>query len=115
MTAGDRNARPQPAARGRLALADLELDDYGHTVHRRGELIELTPTEYRLLRYLLTNAGRVLSRNELLDHVWDHHLSGEAGVLETYISYLRRKVDRIDPPLIHTVRRVGYVIRSPER
>jgi two-component system OmpR family response regulator len=99
----------------RLAFADLELDDDAHEVRRAGELIELTPTEYRLLRYLLANAGRVLTRNQILDHVWDYDFGGEASVLETYISYLRRKVDRIDPPLIQTVRGVGYVLRPPSR
>jgi two-component system OmpR family response regulator len=84
-------------------------------VRRRGELIELTPTEYRLLRYLLANAGRVLSRNQILDHVWDYDFGGDASVLETYVSYLRRKVDRFDPPLIRTVRGVGYVMRTPNR
>jgi two-component system OmpR family response regulator len=99
----------------KLAFADLELDDDAHEVRRAGELVELTPTEYRLLRYLLANAGRVLTRNQILDHVWDYDFGGEASVLETYISYLRRKVDRVDPPLIQTVRGVGYVLRAPSR
>jgi two-component system OmpR family response regulator len=97
----------------RLTLADLELDDYAHEVRRNGQLIELTPTEYRLLRYLLANAGRVLTRNQILDHVWNYDFGGEASVLETYVSYLRRKVDRFGPPLIRTVRGVGYSIRAP--
>jgi len=99
----------------KLTFADLELDDDAHEVRRAGELIELTPTEYRLLRYLLANAGRVLTRNQILDHVWDYDFGGEASVLETYISYVRRKVDRFDPPLIQTVRGVGYVLRPPSR
>ena len=103
------------AASSKLQLADLELDDDAHEVRRHGELIELTPTEYRLLRYLLANAGRVLSRNQILDHVWDYDFGGDASVLETYVSYLRRKVDRFDPPLIRTVRGVGYVMRPPNR
>jgi two-component system OmpR family response regulator len=82
-------------------------------VRRSGHLIELTPTEYRLLRYLLANAGRVLTRNQILDHVWNYDFGGEASVLETYVSYLRRKVDRCGPPLIRTVRGVGYAIRAP--
>jgi two-component system OmpR family response regulator len=82
-------------------------------VRRQGRPIELTPTEYRLLRYLLANAGRVLSRTQILDHVWDYDFGGDASVLETYISYLRRKVDAFDPPLIQTVRGVGYVMRLP--
>jgi two-component system OmpR family response regulator len=99
----------------RLVLADLELDDDGHEVRRAGETIDLTPTEYRLLRYLLVNAGRVLTRSQILDHVWDYDFGGDASVLETYVSYLRRKVDRFDPPLIQTVRGVGYVLRPPKR
>ena len=103
------------AVTSKLELADLELDDDAHEVRRRGELIELTPTEYRLLRYLLANAGRVLSRNQILDHVWDYDFGGDASVLETYVSYLRRKVDHFEPPLIKTVRGVGYVMRPPGR
>jgi len=108
--------RHQPAAgaeTGRLTLADLELDEDTHEVIRAGQSVELTRTEFRLLRYLLMNAGRVLSRAQILDHVWDYDFGGDASVLETYISYLRRKVDRADPQLIHTVRGVGYVMRVP--
>jgi two-component system, OmpR family, response regulator len=108
--------RHQPAGAttgGPLRLADLELDEESHEVLRGGRLIELTRTEFRLLRYLLINAGRVLSRAQILDHVWDYDFGGDASVLETYISYLRRKVDTADPPLIHTVRGVGYVMRVP--
>jgi two-component system OmpR family response regulator len=97
----------------RFGIADLELDDEAHEVRRGGEVIEVTPTEYRLLRYLLVNAGRVLTRGQILDHVWEYDFGGDASVLETYISYLRRKIDRSQPPLIHTVRGVGYVIRAP--
>jgi two-component system OmpR family response regulator len=97
----------------RLQLADLELDEDTHEVFRGGNLVELTHTEFRLLRYLLMNAGRVLSRTQILDHVWKYDFGGDASVLETYISYLRRKVDRVEPPLIHTVRGVGYVARVP--
>jgi two-component system OmpR family response regulator len=98
---------------GRLVLADLELNDVTHEVLRAGHAVELTRTEFRLLRYLLTNAGRVLTRAQILDHVWDYDFGGDASVLETYISYLRRKVDRSEPSLIHTVRGVGYVMRVP--
>jgi two-component system OmpR family response regulator len=106
----------QDVERGsKLTFADLELDEDAHEVRRAGEVIDLTPTEYRLLRYLLANAGRVLTRNQILDHVWDYDFGGEASVLETYVSYLRRKVDRRDPPLIQTVRGVGYVLRLPSR
>ena len=80
---------------------------------RAGRPVELTRTEFRLLRYLLMNAGRVLTRAQILDHVWDYDFGGDASVLETYISYLRRKVDRAEPQLIHTVRGVGYVMRVP--
>ena len=100
---------------GKLALADLALDDEAHEVRRHGHVIELTNTEYRLLRYLLINAGRVLTRSQILDHVWHYDFGGDASVLETYVSYLRRKVDRYDPSLIQTVRGVGYVLRTPRK
>ena len=100
---------------GRLSLADLELDDEAHEVRRNGRVVDLTNTEYRLLRYLLINSGRVLTRSQILDHVWHYDFGGDASVLETYISYLRRKVDRFDPPLIQTVRGVGYVLRPPRK
>ena len=98
-----------------LTFADIELDQDSYEVRRQGQLIDLSPTEFRLLRYLMQNPGRVLTRAQLLDHVWDYDFGGEASVLETYISYLRRKVDRVDPPLIQTVRGVGYVLRAPSR
>jgi two-component system, OmpR family, response regulator len=104
-----------PAQDGKLSLADLELDDEAHEVRRHGEAIELTNTEYRLLRYLLVNAGRVLTRSQILDHVWHYDFGGDASVLETYISYLRRKIDHFEPPLIKTVRGVGYVLRTPRK
>jgi len=96
-----------------LMLADLEMDDDAHEVRRAGQLVDLTATEYRLLHYLLVNARRVLTRAQLLDHVWSYDFGGDAGVLETYISYLRKKVDFVEPHLIHTVRGVGYVLRPP--
>jgi two-component system, OmpR family, response regulator len=96
-----------------LTFADLELDEDAHEVRRAGSPIEMTPTEYRLLRYLLVNAGRVLTRSQILDHVWQYDFGGDGTVLETYISYLRRKIDRFEPPLIQTVRGVGYVLRPP--
>jgi two-component system OmpR family response regulator len=95
----------------RLVVADLELDDDAHEVRRAGQRIELTPTEYKLLRYLMANPRRVLSKAQILDHVWSYDFGGDAGVVETYISYLRRKVDSLGPALIHTVRGVGYSIR----
>jgi len=96
-----------------LTFADVELDDDTHEVTRDGQLVELTPTEYRLLRYLMLNPRRVLSRAQLLEHVWDYDFGGDARVLETYVSYLRRKLDEHGPSLIHTVRGVGYVLRLP--
>jgi two-component system OmpR family response regulator len=108
--------RHQPAAAEqsrRMLLADLELDEDTHEVIRAGQVVELTRTEFRLLRYLLMNAGRVLSRAQILDHVWDYDFGGDASVLETYISYLRRKIDWAEPALVHTVRGVGYVLRVP--
>jgi len=97
----------------RLTVADLEMDEDTYEVWRAGEPVQLTRTEFRLLRYLLGNTNRVLSKAQILDHVWDYDFGGDAHVLETYISYLRRKVDHVDPPLIQTVRGVGYVLRPP--
>jgi len=97
----------------RLTYADLELDEDTRDVWRAGKLVELTPTEYKLLRYLLANARRVLTRDQILEHVWDYTFAGNASVLETYVSYLRHKIDCVDPPLIHTVRGVGYSLRLP--
>ena len=99
----------------RLGFEDLELDEDTREVTRAGELIELTATEYRLLRYLLLNPRRVLTRAQILDHVWNYDFGGDARVLETYISYLRRKLDAHGPSLIHTVRGVGYSLRAPRR
>jgi two-component system OmpR family response regulator len=96
-----------------LAYADLELDEDTRDVWRAGRLVELTPTEYRLLHYLLANARRVLTREQILEHVWDYTFAGNSSVLETYVSYLRHKIDEVDPPLIHTVRGVGYSLRLP--
>ena len=95
-----------------LSLADLELDDDAHVVRRAGKVIDLSPTEYNLLRFLLLNAGRALSRAQILDHVWQYDFGGNANVVETYVSYLRKKIDSLGPPLIHTVRGVGYSLRA---
>lgn len=97
----------------RLVFADLELDEDSREVYRSGNLIDLTATEFRLLQYLMANARTVLTRARLLDHVWSYDFAGDASILETYISYLRRKVDNVEPHLIHTVRGVGYVMRTP--
>jgi two-component system, OmpR family, response regulator len=97
----------------RLTFEDLELDEDAREVSRSGELVDLTATEYRLLRYLMLNPRRVLTRAQLLEHVWEYDFGGDARVLETYVSYLRKKLDRHGPPLIHTVRGVGYALRPP--
>ncbi len=102
------------ASSSKLTFADLELDDDTREVTRGGRPIELTATEYRLLRYLMLNPRRVMTRAQLLDHVWSYDFGGDGRVLETYISYLRKKVDADGPPLIHTVRGVGYSLRLPK-
>ena len=96
----------------RLVFEDLELDEDAHEVMRGGSHVDLTATEYRLLRYLMLNPRRVLTRAQLLEHVWHYDFGGDARVLETYVSYLRRKLDTHGPPLIHTVRGVGYALRT---
>jgi two-component system, OmpR family, response regulator len=101
------------AANSRLRVAGLELDEDGHEVRRDGVPIALTPTEFRLLRFLMFNAGRVLSKQQILDHVWDHNPAGDGNVVEPCVSYLRRKVDQGEPRLIHTIRGAGYVLRIP--
>ena len=98
---------------GRLTFEDVELDEETHEVTRAGEPVDLTATEYRLLRYLLLNPRRVLTRAQLLEHVWDYDFGGDARVLETYVSYLRKKLDIHGPSLIQTVRGVGYALRAP--
>ncbi len=95
-----------------MSCADLEMDDDAHRVRRAGDDIALSPTEYNLLRYLLLNQGRVVSKGQILDHVWQYDFGGERGVVETYIGYLRRKVDQSEPTLIHTIRGVGYTLRQ---
>jgi two-component system OmpR family response regulator len=98
---------------GRMTFEDVELDEETHEVTRAGAPVELTATEYRLLRYLLLNPRRVLTRAQLLEHVWDYDFGGDARVLETYVSYLRKKLDVHGPPLIQTVRGIGYALRAP--
>jgi two-component system OmpR family response regulator len=99
----------------KLAFEGLELDEDTREVFREGEAIDLTETEFRLLRYLLLNPRRALTRDQILDHVWNYDFGGDGRVLETYISYLRKKIDGpgLGPPLIHTVRGVGYSLRKP--
>jgi two-component system OmpR family response regulator len=107
-----KRTRPD-APRSRLRVADLELDEDAHEVTRGGALVELTPTEYRLLRFLMVNAGRVVSKSQILDQVWEYGPDRDGGVVEPAVSYLRRKVDQGQPRLIHTVRGFGYVLRIP--
>lgn len=96
----------------RLACGGLELEEATHRVWRDGERVELSPTEFKLLRYLLLNAGVVVSKAQILDAVWQYDFGGDASVVETYMSTLRRKVDRPDARLLHTVRGFGYVVRE---
>ncbi len=96
-----------------LRCADLELDDDAHRVTRAGEEVSLSPTEFNLLRFLMLNEGRVMSKAQILDHVWQYDFDGEGGVVETYIGYLRKKVDAVEPKLIHTIRGFGYTLREP--
>ena len=100
---------------GLLRYADLALDEDAHEVTRAGDLIDLTPTEFSLLRYLMINAGRVVSKAQILDHVWNYDFGGDGAVVESYISYLRKKVDApYEAQLIRTVRGVGYTLRAPQ-
>ena len=99
----------------RLQAADLELDEESHEVWRAGRRVQLSPTEFKLLRYLMTNTGRVLSKAQILDYVWNYDVRGDSSIVESYVSYLRRKVDMVEPRLIHTIRSVGYVLRLPDR
>ncbi|MBV7281932.1 MULTISPECIES: response regulator transcription factor [unclassified Corynebacterium] len=97
-----------------LRYADLELDDNTHEVRKAGEVVELSPTEYNVLHYLMDNAEIVLSKAQILDAVWNYDFGGDGNVVESYISYLRRKLDTTEPHLIHTVRGVGYILRVPK-
>jgi two-component system OmpR family response regulator len=110
-SAGDDQLAAQPS--GRRQVGGLELDADTGEVRRDSELIALTPNEHKLLRFLMTNAGRVLSRAQIADYIWDYDFTGEISLVESYISSLRRKVDTSDPRLIHTVRGFGYVLRVP--
>ncbi len=101
------------AAAGLLSYADLVLDEDAHQVSRGGRPVRLSPTEFNLLRYLMVNAGKVVSKAQILDRVWHYDFGGDGRIVESYISYLRRKVDAVDPALIHTVRGVGYSLRLP--
>ena len=103
-----------PPPPSRLQAADLELDEESHEVWRAGRRVQLSPTEFKLLRCLMANGGRVLSKGQILDHVWNYDFRGDSSIVESYVSYLRRKVDATEPRLIHTIRSVGYVLRLPD-
>ncbi|MFD8247582.1 response regulator transcription factor [Nocardia sp. NPDC059691] len=98
----------------RMSVGDLVLDDDSHEVWKAGAPVSLSPTEFTLLRYFMVNAGKVLSKPKILDHVWRYDFGGDAGVVESYVSYLRRKIDTTEPKLLHTLRGVGYVLREPQ-
>lgn len=108
-----RRTKAAQRQREHLSFADLEMDEETREVWRAGRNVQLTTTEFNLLRYLLLNARRVLSKSQILDHVWQYDFGGDANVVETYISYLRKKIDFVDPPLIHTIRGAGYSLRLP--
>ncbi|GAA4438858.1 response regulator transcription factor [Phytohabitans houttuyneae] len=111
-----RRSRTEPEGDGDggvLRYADLELDEDAHEVRRGGRLVDLSPTEFNLLRYLLVNAGRVVSKAQILDRVWSYDFGGDGRIVESYVYYLRKKIDCWEPPLIHTVRGVGYALRLP--
>src|SRR5215472_1221171 len=108
-----RRTRPAAAAGPVLTFADIELDQDSYEVRRDGHLVELSPTEFRLLRYLMLNPGRVLTRAQLLAHVWDYDFGGSSTVVSTYVAYLRRKLAQYGPDVIHTQRGIGYSLRLP--
>ncbi len=97
-----------------LRCADLEMDVDAHRVTRGGSAVDLSPTEYKLLHLLMSNVGRVLSRAQILEHVWEYDFDGDSSVVDTYISYLRRKTDSGEPKLIHTIRGVGFCLRAEQ-
>ena len=108
-----RRTRGEQDDQATLRFHDVELDEDTHEVRRGRRLIEVSPTEFKLLRYLMLNPNRVLSKAQILDHVWDYDFRGQSGIVESYISYLRRKIDVEEPALIQTKRGVGYVLRLP--
>ncbi|MDO4929299.1 MAG: response regulator transcription factor [Corynebacterium sp.] len=111
-----RGSQPEPVDdESTITYADLTLNDATHEVTKAGKVVELSPTEFNLLRYLMLNAEVVLSKSKILDNVWHYDFGGDGNVVESYISYLRRKIDTQEPMLIHTVRGVGYVLRLPRR
>jgi len=96
----------------RVTVGDVELDEDSHEVRRGSELVDLTPTEFRLLHYLMVNAGQVVSKAQIRDHVWDYSFDGKVNMVEVYVSYLRKKLQAHGPPLIRTVRGLGYCMRA---
>jgi len=111
-----RRVQPEQAEDGSgstMRYHDLRLDEETYEVHRGEALVSLSPTEFKLLRYLMTNAEKVVSKGQILDRVWNYEFGGDSRIVESYISYLRRKVDFTRPELIHTIRGVGYVLRLP--
>lgn len=113
LLAVQRRTRTTTARPGLLELADLSFDEDARIVIRAGEHVHLSPTEFKLLRYLLLNQGRVVSKGQILDHVWEYDYEGDGRVVETYVGYLRRKLDNGDVKLIHTIRGAGYTMRLP--
>jgi two-component system OmpR family response regulator len=109
-----RSGRVEPAESAILRFADIEMDVDGHQVKRAGHPIDLTATEFSVLQYFMTNPGIVLSKSQILDHVWHYDFDGDSNICETYVSYLRKKLNEFGPPLIQTIRLVGYVLREPE-
>lgn len=108
-----RAGRLSPSPTTTLSVGDIEMDEDRHEVHKAGQPVELSPTEYNLLRIFLRNPDRVLSKSLILDQVWDYDFGGDAGIVESYVSYLRRKVDTTEPKMIRTIRGVGYSLRPP--
>ena len=108
-----RRSVPEAGRDGVLTVADLELDENSHEVTRAGVEVHLTATEFELLRYLMRNERVVLSKTQILDRVWKYDFQGQSNIVELYIGYLRKKIDNLDPKLIHTIRGAGYVIKAP--
>ena len=108
-----RRSAPETAREGLLKIADLELDENSHEVTRADVEVHLTATEFELLRYLMRNERVVLSKSQILDRVWKYDFQGQSNIVELYIGYLRKKVDNVEPKLIHTIRGAGYVIKAP--
>jgi two-component system OmpR family response regulator len=108
-----RRSNPDEPREGMLRIADLELDENSHEVTRGGVEVHLTATEFELLRYLMRNERVVLSKAQILDRVWKYDFNGQSNIVELYIGYLRKKIDSVEPKLIHTLRGAGYVIKAP--